>query len=63
MGSQKLYRVKHAKCDVWIAERRGGAARWSPDQNEAMLDTKEEWEGELNLDVRHLFVLEEVSNG
>jgi hypothetical protein len=62
MVTVKLYRVKHVDCDLWIAERRGGAARWS-NEDEAMLQTKEYWEWELNPEVRHLFVLEEVSDG
>jgi hypothetical protein len=62
MATVKLYRVKHIDCDLWIVERSGSAARWS-NEDEALLFSKEYWEKELNPDIRHLLVLEEVSNG
>jgi hypothetical protein len=56
-NSAPLFVVKHAKTDLWVVERRGGAARWAS-REEAVTATRAEWDAWLNPDVRHLLVLE-----
>ncbi len=57
MGQGKVV-VKHAKCDLYIAERAGSAARWG-ERREAMEKTLDEWEKELSPSLdRNLIVFE-----
>lgn len=53
------YVVKHAKTDLWIAERAGSMARWGS-REEAMALTREEWDAALNPENMRWFVFEPV---
>jgi hypothetical protein len=64
MATIKQYRVKHIECDLWIAERHVPfLARWSPDKNEALINSNEYWDKNLNPEIRDYLILEEVENG
>lgn len=61
-GEVMKYVVKHAKCDLYIAERAGSMARWG-EREEAISKTKEEWEAELSPSLnRDLIEFEAVSS-
>ncbi len=45
--------VKHAECDLWIAERKGTWARWGK-RSEALRLTRAEWDSTLSEDREQL---------
>lgn len=50
MASDIMYVLKHKKCDLWVAERAGSAARWDSREH-AIEHPKKWWDKELNPDV------------
>lgn len=56
-----LFVVRHAKCDLWIAERAGSMCRWD-DRSQAMAMTVREWEAALSPDLNRALIVYEVAS-